>query len=112
MIPLPLSSSYAAAKHALRGFVGTLRVELLERPSSVSVSTVHVGQHDAPGSLEPSGRGERAGGYHGRPSHVGLPARALSRPSYPEGVSPLWWWAQAAIVLFVLAGMIIAVIRL
>ncbi len=47
-IPLPLFSSYAAAKHALRGFLGSLRVELLERRSSVSVSMVHPGPVDTP----------------------------------------------------------------
>ena len=47
-VPLPLFASYAAAKHALRGFLGSLRVELLERGSPVTVSMVHPGPVDTP----------------------------------------------------------------
>lgn len=32
--------------------------------------------------------------------------------TYAEGVSPLWIWAQIVIVIAVLAGMVIAVIKL
>jgi len=45
-LPLPGWSSYAAAKHALRGFLGTLRVELAAERSPVSVSMVHPGAID------------------------------------------------------------------
>ncbi len=45
-LPLPGWSSYAAAKHALRGFLGTLRVELAAEGSPVSVSMVHPGAID------------------------------------------------------------------
>src|SRR5215207_9490195 len=47
-VPLAGFSSYAAAKHALRGFLGSLRIELLERKSPVSVSMVHAGPVDTP----------------------------------------------------------------
>jgi NAD(P)-dependent dehydrogenase (short-subunit alcohol dehydrogenase family) len=47
-VPLAGFSSYTAAKHALRGFLGTLRVELRERKSPVSVSMVHAGPLDTP----------------------------------------------------------------
>jgi NAD(P)-dependent dehydrogenase (short-subunit alcohol dehydrogenase family) len=47
-VPLAGFSSYAAAKHALRGFLGSLRVELLERKSPVTVSMVHAGPVDTP----------------------------------------------------------------
>jgi NAD(P)-dependent dehydrogenase (short-subunit alcohol dehydrogenase family) len=47
-IPLPTFGSYAAAKHALRGFIGSLRVELLDAGSPVTVSMVHPGAVDTP----------------------------------------------------------------
>ncbi len=47
-IPLPTFGSYAAAKHALRGFLGSLRIELMEAGSPVSVSMVHPGAVDTP----------------------------------------------------------------
>jgi NAD(P)-dependent dehydrogenase (short-subunit alcohol dehydrogenase family) len=47
-VPLPTFCSYAAAKHALRGFLGSLRVELLRAGSRVSVSMVHPGPIDTP----------------------------------------------------------------
>ena len=47
-IPLPTFGSYAAAKHALRGFLGSLRIELLESGSPVTVSMVHPGAVDTP----------------------------------------------------------------
>lgn len=47
-VPLPTFASYAAAKHALRGFLGSLRVELLQSGSPVTVSMVHPGAVDTP----------------------------------------------------------------
>src|SRR5829696_9519301 len=47
-VPLPTFGSYAAAKHALRGFLGSLRIELLEAGSDVTVSMVHPGPVDTP----------------------------------------------------------------
>jgi NAD(P)-dependent dehydrogenase (short-subunit alcohol dehydrogenase family) len=47
-VPLPTFSSYAAAKHALRGFVGSLRIELRGRRSPVTVSLVNPGAIDTP----------------------------------------------------------------
>jgi NAD(P)-dependent dehydrogenase (short-subunit alcohol dehydrogenase family) len=45
-VPLAGFGSYAAAKHALRGFLGSLRIEL--RGTGVSVSMVHPGPVDTP----------------------------------------------------------------
>jgi NAD(P)-dependent dehydrogenase (short-subunit alcohol dehydrogenase family) len=42
-VPIPLHSPYVAAKHAVRGFLGSLRVELRNRGSRVGVSMVHPG---------------------------------------------------------------------
>jgi NAD(P)-dependent dehydrogenase (short-subunit alcohol dehydrogenase family) len=42
-VPVPLHSPYVAAKHAVRGFLGALRVELRHRGSPVEVSMVHPG---------------------------------------------------------------------
>src|SRR5215213_10073634 len=47
-VPLGAFSSYVAAKHALRGFLGSLRVELLERKSPVTISMVNPGAVDTP----------------------------------------------------------------
>src|SRR3954447_12039899 len=47
-VPLPTFSSYTAAKHAERGFLNTLRVELLARSSGVKVAMVHPGSIDTP----------------------------------------------------------------
>lgn len=47
-VPLPTFSSYAAAKHALRGFVGSLRIELRGRRSPVSISLINPGAIDTP----------------------------------------------------------------
>jgi hypothetical protein len=42
-VTIPLHSPYVAAKHAVRGFLGSLRVELRNRGSRVGVSMVHPG---------------------------------------------------------------------
>jgi NAD(P)-dependent dehydrogenase (short-subunit alcohol dehydrogenase family) len=47
-VPLPTFSSYAASKHALRGFLGTLRIELRSARVPVKVSMVHPGAVDTP----------------------------------------------------------------
>jgi len=47
-VPLPTFSSYAAAKHALRGFMGSLRIELRSAKVPVKVSMVHPGAVDTP----------------------------------------------------------------
>jgi len=46
--PLPAFSSYAAAKHALRGFVRSLRVELKAQGSPVTLALVAPGAIDTP----------------------------------------------------------------
>jgi NAD(P)-dependent dehydrogenase (short-subunit alcohol dehydrogenase family)/uncharacterized protein YndB with AHSA1/START domain len=47
-MPLPGMSAYTAAKHALVGFLDTVRVELEESGSSVTVSLVNPGAVDTP----------------------------------------------------------------
>ena len=47
-MPLPLLAGYATAKHGLRGFADSLRVELAEQGSPVSVSLVSPGPVDTP----------------------------------------------------------------
>jgi NAD(P)-dependent dehydrogenase (short-subunit alcohol dehydrogenase family) len=47
-VPLPTFSSYAAAKHALRGFLGSLRIELRAAGEPVTVSLVNPGPVDTP----------------------------------------------------------------
>ncbi len=47
-VPLPTFTGYTAAKHALRGFVNTLRIELRRSGSAVSISMVHPGGVDTP----------------------------------------------------------------
>ena len=47
-VPLPTFAAYAAAKHGLRGFVASLRLELRVAKSPVSISMVHPGAIDTP----------------------------------------------------------------
>lgn len=47
-LPLPTWGSYSAAKHALRGFLNTLRVEEREQRTGVRVAMVHPGAVDTP----------------------------------------------------------------
>jgi NAD(P)-dependent dehydrogenase (short-subunit alcohol dehydrogenase family) len=47
-LPLPTFSAYAASKHALRGFLNTLRVEEAEQRSGVQIAQVHPGPIDTP----------------------------------------------------------------
>lgn len=47
-LPLPMLSSYAAAKHAERGFLNTLSIELRARRSPVKVSILHPGAINTP----------------------------------------------------------------
>ncbi len=42
-VPVPLLSPYVAAKHALRGFLGALRIELRNQGSNVRVCMLHPG---------------------------------------------------------------------
>lgn len=47
-VPLPTFSSYAAAKHALRGFLNSLRIELRAQGSPVRVAILNPGAVDTP----------------------------------------------------------------
>jgi short-subunit dehydrogenase len=46
--PVPMFSGYVASKHALRGFLGSLRIELERDGSGVQVAIVHPGHVDTP----------------------------------------------------------------
>lgn len=48
LMPLPGMAAYTASKHGLVGFLDTIRVELEEGGSSVTVSLVHPGAVDTP----------------------------------------------------------------
>lgn len=48
LMPLPGMAAYTASKHALVGFIETLRIELEESGSSVTLSLVHPGAVDTP----------------------------------------------------------------
>jgi NAD(P)-dependent dehydrogenase (short-subunit alcohol dehydrogenase family) len=47
-VPLPTFISYVSAKHALRGFLNTLRIELVEAGVPITVSMIHPGPVDTP----------------------------------------------------------------
>jgi NAD(P)-dependent dehydrogenase (short-subunit alcohol dehydrogenase family) len=47
-VPLPTFISYVSAKHALRGFLNTLRIELVAADVPITVSMVHPGPVDTP----------------------------------------------------------------
>jgi NAD(P)-dependent dehydrogenase (short-subunit alcohol dehydrogenase family) len=47
-VPLPTFCSYAAAKHALRGFLNSLRIELKSARVPITVSMVHPGAVNTP----------------------------------------------------------------
>jgi NAD(P)-dependent dehydrogenase (short-subunit alcohol dehydrogenase family) len=47
-VPTPMQSPYSAAKHALRGFVGSLRIELRDAGSPVRISLVDPAPIDTP----------------------------------------------------------------
>jgi NAD(P)-dependent dehydrogenase (short-subunit alcohol dehydrogenase family) len=47
-MPLPAFAGYAAAKHALRGFLGTLRIEEREQQTGVRIAMVSPGPIDTP----------------------------------------------------------------
>jgi NAD(P)-dependent dehydrogenase (short-subunit alcohol dehydrogenase family) len=61
-IPMPSWSSYAAAKHALRGFLNSVRIEEREQRSGVRIALVHPGVVDTPfwsGASSATGRRAR-----------------------------------------------------
>lgn len=58
-VPLPLMVPYAAAKHALHGFVASLRIELRAQRSNVAVSLVKPGPVDTPFWVNVKSEGER-----------------------------------------------------
>ena len=47
-VPAPNIAAYAAAKHALRGWLGSLRIELRSEAAGVDVAMVHPGIVDTP----------------------------------------------------------------
>lgn len=48
LMPLPGMAAYTASKHGLAGFLDTIRIELEESGSSVTISVVHPGAVDTP----------------------------------------------------------------
>ncbi len=46
--PVPMFSAYVASKHGLRGFLGSLRIELERDGSGIDVAMVHPGHVDTP----------------------------------------------------------------
>jgi NAD(P)-dependent dehydrogenase (short-subunit alcohol dehydrogenase family) len=59
-VPMPSWSSYVAAKHALRGFLNSLRVEEREQRGGVRIAMVHAGIVDTPfWSYASSGTGRK-----------------------------------------------------
>jgi NAD(P)-dependent dehydrogenase (short-subunit alcohol dehydrogenase family) len=47
-VPLPTFSAYAASKHALRGFLESLRIEMTQAETKVPISLVNPGAIDTP----------------------------------------------------------------
>jgi NAD(P)-dependent dehydrogenase (short-subunit alcohol dehydrogenase family) len=73
-VPVPLLSPYVAAKHALRGFLGSLRVELRHRRSKVRVCMVHPAPIDTPY-------------YENATSATGRQPKPLRSTYWPESVA-------------------------
>ena len=74
-VPFPLMASYVAAKHAVRGFAGALRMELAGERSRVRVAMVHPGPVDTPfwsHAATPPGR-------ENTPTHGSYSAAAVAR---------------------------------
>ncbi len=72
-------------------------------------------QRDVAGGVQQaSGRG-RVARRRARGRAVGghLPSDATDRRGpYPPGMSPFWIWTQGAVVVFVLIGIVIAIVKL
>jgi NAD(P)-dependent dehydrogenase (short-subunit alcohol dehydrogenase family) len=86
-VPLPTFSSYAAAKHAQRGFLNTLRVELRARRSPVEVALLNPGAIDTPiwdHTASATGRLPRRPPEGYRPEDVAGALVALARDPRPE----------------------------
>jgi hypothetical protein len=102
-VPLPTFSAYTAAKHAQRGFLNTLRVELLARSSGVEVAMVHPGPINTPvWDDTPTATGELPRRPPGLPPDVvadALVAAARNpRPETTFGADTLiieWLWQYA-----------------
>ena len=56
--------------------------------------------------------GSRGGGPAGGLSAAIASDATDRRGPYPQGMSPFWIWTQAAVVVFVLIGMVIAIVKL
>lgn len=83
-VPLPTFASYAAAKHALRGFLHTLRIELAAQGSGVRVAQLHPGLVDTPLWDQTAGELPRRPPYGFDPAEVADALVALARRPRPD----------------------------
>jgi NAD(P)-dependent dehydrogenase (short-subunit alcohol dehydrogenase family) len=86
-VPLPTFASYAASKHALRGFMGSLRVELRSQRSPVRLAMLHPGSIDTPfwkHATSASGKLPRHPPEGYKPSVIADGLVALARDPRPE----------------------------
>jgi NAD(P)-dependent dehydrogenase (short-subunit alcohol dehydrogenase family) len=99
-LPLPRMSAYTAAKHAVRGFVDTLRIELAAEGSPVSVSLVEPGPVDTPfwrNVASADGRLPPGLPLSYKPEEIAIAiedAAARRRPRTAVGGA---WWTAAAV---------------
>jgi len=101
LAPLPAFSAYAASKHALRGFVKSLRIELRAQRSRVRVAMVNPGAIDTPiweAITTATGRRPRTPPEGYRPEVIGDALVAMARSPRPEmtvgaeAVAFSWLW--------------------
>ena len=106
-VPLPTFSSYASAKHALRGFVNTLRVELRAQRSPVRVCLLNPGAIDTPfwrNATSATGRQPRLPPEGYTPSVIANGLVQLARAPRAEvtigaegkAIELLWRWCRPA----------------
>lgn len=72
-------------------------------------------QSDVAGRVQQAGRRGRVAGRRARGRAVGSHRAAMLRTAADrtlQNMSPFWIWTQAAIVVFVLVGMAIAIVKL
>lgn len=89
-VPTPYLSAYASAKAALRGFLGSLRVELDHERAGVRICMVHPGPVDTPFWRRLDARGGRVaalppGAYRGEDAALAL-VDAVLHPVAERGV--------------------------
>ena len=86
-VPLPGWNAYAASKHALRGFLNTVRCEEREQGTGVRVSMLHPGPIDTPlwaGASSATGRQPQVPPDAYRPEVIAAGLVALASASRPR----------------------------